>query len=141
MKAVFRKLWSLSSDRAAPASDPWVQRTLGVLDPSRSTPSYWFEFHGGVMRSAGAELARRRRQAEITVSEVVSSWSRGLVPVAMAAALAAFLLLRPDPQGPPPLRLEEILWGSAGAAAGAELSVVEVSSELAAQISFAVDVY
>ena len=60
----------------------------------------------------------------------------GLVPAAMAAALAAFLLLCPDGgQSPAPLRLEEVLWG------GTEVSATEVSNDLAAQISFVVDVY
>lgn len=137
MKAMFQKLWSLSRNGTeAPAGDPWVERTLGVLDPATAEPRYWFEFRRGVMLSAVSELGRRRRRAELTVSDVVFSWSRGLVPIAMAAGLAAFVLLRPQSaQGPAPLRLEEILWG------GTEVSASAVSDDLAVEISFAVDVY
>jgi hypothetical protein len=88
------------------------------------------------MLGAGAELARRRRAAEVTVSDVVFSWSRALVPAAVVASLAAFFALK---QGavdtPAPIRLEEILWEGAGVSPG------EVSNDLAVEVSFVVDVY
>lgn len=137
MKTVFRKLWSFSRNGThEPESDVWLQKTLTSLDPARSDPRYWFEFHRGVMLGAGAELARRRRAAEVTVSDVVFSWSRALVPAAVMASVAAFFALRPTiEETPSPIRLEEILWDGAG------VSASDVSDELAVEVSFSVDVY
>ncbi|MDX1492663.1 MAG: hypothetical protein R3253_01215 [Longimicrobiales bacterium] len=65
------------------------------LDPASHDPNYWFRFHGRVMAGAGSELARRRMMANLTVVDVLASWSRTLVPTAMlAAAVAALLLFR-----------------------------------------------
>ena len=136
MKTMFRKLWSFSRNGThEPETDAWLGKRLARLDPSQSEPRYWFEFHRGVMLSAGGELARRRRAAEVTVSDVVFSWSRALVPAAIVASLAAFFALRPASDTPAPIRLEEILWGGAG------VSASDVSDELTVEISFAVDVY
>jgi hypothetical protein len=137
MMNVLRKLWGLRRNGAQePESDAWVQKTLASLDPSQRHPRYWFEFHRGVMLSAGAELARRRRAAEVTVSDVVFSWSRALVPAAVVASLAAFFALRSaSVETPVPIRLEEILWEGAGVSPG------EVSDRLSVEVSFAVDVY
>ena len=136
MKTVLQKLFRFSRNGTEPAEDAWVQRTLTSLDPAAREPRYWFEFHRGVMLTAGTELARRRRIAEVTVSDVVFSWSRALVPAAAVASLAAFLALRPvATQAPAPLSLEEILLETA------DVSASEVSNEVAGEISFAVDVY
>jgi hypothetical protein len=137
MKTVLQKLFSFSRNGAEPGNDAWVEKTLTSLDPADRDPRYWFEFHRGVMLSSGAELARRRRLAEVTVSDVVFSWSRGLIPAAAAAAVAAFFALRPvSIEAPRPgLRLEEILFEST------DVSASEVSSEVSGEISFAVDVY
>ena len=84
--------------------DAHVHALLGALDPDRMDPGYWSRMHRWVVNAAGPELARRRRVASATVSEVVLSWWQTLVPTAaMAAALAAFLLLRgpqPTPRAP-----------------------------------------
>ena len=79
-----------------------LQALLAALDPDRTDPGYWHRFHRWVVNAAGPELARRRRAARATVSEVVTSWWRTLVPTAaMAAALAAFMLLRQDAPSAP----------------------------------------
>ena len=135
MKTALQKLFRFSRNGSEPEGDAWVEQTLTALDPAAREPRYWFEFHRGVMQSAGAELARRRRLAEVTVSDIVFSWSRALVPAAAAASLAAFFALRPVSTEPAPLTLEEILYESA------DVSSIDVSSAVAGEISFAVDVY
>ena len=68
---------------------------LESLDPASIDPNYWFRFHGRVMAGARTELARRRMTASLTVSDVLASWSRTVLPTAMlAAALAALMLVR-----------------------------------------------
>lgn len=96
---------------ASEGPDPVLGRTFRTLDPGRTDPSYWFRFRSRVVTAAARELARRRMLADLTVSDLVVSWSRTLVPTAvLAAAVAALVLLRP-PAAPsaPPLALEEIL--------------------------------
>jgi hypothetical protein len=133
MRGIFRKLYgSYGSDERA---EGWIGRALGTLDPARTDPRFWDEFQRNAMRSAGAELARRRRLVEMTVSDVVFSWSRALVPAALVAAMVAFLVMRPEVADPAPLRLEEILMQ------GAELSPSDMSDDLVGEISFAVEVY
>jgi len=75
--------------------DMVVARALESLDPASQDPNYWFRFHHRVMAGAGRELARRRRMVELTISDVLASWSRTVVPTAMlAAAVAALMLVR-----------------------------------------------
>jgi hypothetical protein len=137
MKTLLQRLFSSSRNGTEPESDAWLEQTLTSLDPAQREPRYWFEFHRGVVLSAGAELARRRRLADVTVSDVVFSWSRALIPAAAVASLAAFLALRSVAvESPAPLTLEEILGETA-----AEVSASDVSSEVAGEISFTVDVY
>lgn len=62
---------------------------LEPLDPERRSPGYWHRFEHRVLTSALPALARRRRAARVTVSHVVDSWSRLLVPAAVAAAVVA----------------------------------------------------
>ena len=142
MMSVFRKLWSFSRNGTKETeNDPWLETRLSSLDPAQRDPRYWFEFHRGVMLSAGGELARRRRLAEVTVSDVVFSWSRALVPAAVMASLVAFFALRSAAvESPDPLRLEEILFESIGGSVSG-VSAAEVSDETVGEISFAVDVY
>jgi hypothetical protein len=104
-----RKLWTFSRNGGDAAPDPWLHEALGALDPAERSPSYWSDFKRAVLVAARPELARRQRLAELTVSEVVFSWSRALVPAAvMAAATAGLLLFRSDESGPF-VRLEEAL--------------------------------
>jgi hypothetical protein len=71
-----------------------LERELAVLDPGQTDPGYWRRFHGWVLGSAAAELARRRLR-EATIGDVMLSWWRTVVPIAaVAAAIAGFLLMR-----------------------------------------------
>lgn len=85
---------------------------LEPLDPGWDDPGYWEGFRRTVLDRARGELARRRELVRLTVPGVLSSWSRGLMPVALAAAaIAAFMIVserRVEPE-PVPLALEDIL--------------------------------
>ena len=86
---------------------------LRVLDPSQDDPSYWFRFRGWVMKEAEGELVRRRMSVDLTVEDLLESWSRTVIPVAMAAAIAAIALMRNSPNDDPKVFLavgvEELL--------------------------------
>ena len=85
-------------------SDRGIREMLATLDPERMDPGYWPRFHRWVLNSAGAELTRRRRGADTTVSEVMFSWWRTLVPTAAAAVvLAGLFLLRGSASAPQPV--------------------------------------
>ena len=72
---------------------------LESLDPGSRDAGFWLRFHGRVMDSAQAELARRRMMAELSVVEVVFAWRKALVPMALlAAALAGILMAGPEPE-------------------------------------------
>lgn len=87
--------WSRgSADRSEePGRDTRLARALESLDPASHDPHYWFRFHGRVVAGASSELARRRVLADLTVGDVLASWSRTLVPTAMLAAAVATLIL------------------------------------------------
>src|SRR5687767_7441968 len=89
-------------DATDEAIDLELRAMLATLDPDRRDPGYWHRLQRWVVNSAGPELARRRRTANATVAEVVLSWWRTVVPTAaVAAALAAFMLLRQEaPRAP-----------------------------------------
>lgn len=73
--------------------DPELETALEALDPGRDDGLYWARFRRAVLLRAGAELARRRERFEPTVGDVVVSWGRAVVPLAVVAAgLAAVLL-------------------------------------------------
>jgi len=86
-----RMFWSARPDDEG--NDPRLHALLGEVDPGRADATYWLRFHRSTVDGARFELARRRREAELTVVEVVSSWSRALLPVALAAAAAAGIML------------------------------------------------
>jgi hypothetical protein len=73
--------------------DMVLAETLGALDPATEDPGYWLRFRGWVLTEAAGELARRRLMAELTVADVLTSWSRAIVPTALLAAVMAGLLL------------------------------------------------
>ena len=82
--------------------DVRTRELLSMLDPGMTDPGYWPRFHHWVVNAAGPELARRRRAAASTVSGVVLSWWRTLVPVALVTAvLAAAMLVRQRPSATP----------------------------------------
>ena len=87
-------------------------RGLKPLDPAWEDPGYWEGFRRAVVDRARSELARRRETLRLTVPGVLSSWSRGLMPVALAAAaIAAFMIVSEGrvQSDPVPLALEDIL--------------------------------
>jgi len=139
---MFGKRWGRRGDEAGGTlEDPVLGKALEVLDPGAGDPGYWYRFHRTVMTMATAELSRRRRATErgatdVTVSDVVMSWSRAVVPAAMlAAALAGFLLLRPMDSGPVPVGLEELLVEGFDEASVVGEAIGEVD------VSFATEIY
>jgi hypothetical protein len=134
MSGGFLKLLGLGTSGAnGDHPDAAVQRTLGVLDPARTKPGYWADFRRNAVFAAGPELARRRRLSNVTVSDVVFSWSRALLPMAAVAAAVALLLVmrtRPEP-GEVALTLDEMLWE------GIDLSSIEPAATSEVEISFA----
>jgi hypothetical protein len=91
---------------------------LGELDPGSRDAGYWNAFHDAVLRAAAPELARRRA-VPLTVSGVLLSWSRLVVPAAAVAAAAAglFLLPEPEPEAVAMYGVEDILREEANRAA------------------------
>ena len=71
-----------------------LAEALRSLDPASEDPNYWLRFRSWVMAEAASELARRRMIVELTVEDVLASWSRAVLPVALAAAVAAIALIR-----------------------------------------------
>lgn len=86
---------------------------LQELDPEHRDPGYWYRLRRSILAAAAPELARRRAMEELTVSGVLLSWSRTVVPAALlAAALAGLLLLRqPRVEGSSPAAVDELLVG------------------------------
>lgn len=86
---------------------------IRALDPAHDRPGYWERFRAEIMERAAFELARRRELARESVELVLSGWSRSLVPVAVAAAVIAAIMLgsetTQDPGPGTPLVLEEVL--------------------------------
>ena len=96
--------------------DPEIAEWLRALDPATEDPSYWLRFRSWVVESAAPELARRRLLADVTVGDVLQSWSRTLVPTALLAAAVAGLALLRGPVAPEvnPLVVEELLVSELG---------------------------
>jgi len=91
--------------------DMVLSEALESLDPASVDPNYWFRFRGWVMTGAAAELARRRLMAELTVGDVLNSWSRAVLPTALLAAAMAGLMLMQPTEAPveTAIALEELL--------------------------------
>lgn len=120
-------------------SDIEPRLPLGSLDPASGDTRYWERFHDRVMKAAGAELARRRA-LPLTVSGVLLSWSRLLVPGAAAAAVVAGLFLIPpvdQEEFTPLFGVEDILRQEATMA---DLAPVFLASETASDDMFAISV-
>jgi hypothetical protein len=101
--------------------DMALAEALASLDPATEDPNYWFLFRGWVMTGAAGELARRRVIAELTIADVLASWSRTLVPTALLAA--TMLLQARDAPSARHVGVEELL-------------VSEVSNETVATLLF-----
>jgi hypothetical protein len=84
---------------------------LKRLAPEHADPNYWMRFREWVVSEAAGELARRRLVAHLTVSDVMSSWARALLPTAaLAAALAGIILMRgPEDHLQQMVSVEELL--------------------------------
>jgi hypothetical protein len=82
-----------------------------LVDPTTRDANYWLRFRAWILKRAAPELARRRQMADLTVGEVLTAWSRALVPTAVAASLVAALLLFQGEPTPPEVAigLEELL--------------------------------
>ena len=119
-----------------------LEEQLRVLDPSQDDPSYWFRFRGWVMKEAAGELARRRMSVDLTVEDLLESWSRTVIPVAMAAAIAAIALIRSSPDEAPELFMavgvEELLVREIPAQTQAVLLSPNAAEGI---VAFAMDMY
>ena len=86
---------------------------LRVLNPAHDSPGYWERFRAEIMERAAFELARRRDRARESVELVLSGWSRSLIPVALAAAVIAAIMVGSeavrDSDPGAPLVLEDVL--------------------------------
>lgn len=124
----------LDDGRGGEGVDPRLHEILTVLDPSVRDPGYWPRFQETVVRRAAAELARRRALVELSVSELVTSWARTVVPTALLAAAAAGLLLaQPGSMTPgetqAPLTIEEALADGIEGESGPSLLSEELAGE------------
>jgi len=130
--------WNETTDGPRPAEpagrDREIAALLASLDPASHDANYWFRFQSWVLDRTAPELARRRLMAELTMSEVLTSWARTVIPTAMlAAALAGLLLLRGhEVPAPRPMGVEEVLTvGVEGASIPARLRDEEAGSAVA----------
>jgi len=116
------------SDDAGP--DPDLAQAFTQLDPEYQDPTYWYRFREWILENAAGELARRRFIHELTVGEVMTSWARTVVPVALLAAIVAGLLLSRDQSVVPvgPVGIEELLMsGVEGQTIPAALAPLEMN--------------
>ncbi len=101
------------SNEFTPDRDEGLSELMTTLDPGHTDQTYWPRFHRSVMGQALAELGRRRVVANLTVSQIMHSWARTVLPTAaVAAAVAAIVLLRPVSDTEAPLgfmAVEEVL--------------------------------
>jgi hypothetical protein len=74
-------------------SDIEPKLPLELLDPGCDDPQYWERSHARIMRAAQPHLAQRAAARSETMGEILLSWSRLVVPVTMAAAAVAGLIL------------------------------------------------
>lgn len=98
--------------RHSPERDRELEELLSVFDPASTRAGYWQGFHRKVVEAGRFELARRRRLADQTVAETVTSWARTVVPSAFVAAAAAAVILfvvPTPPQNGAEVGIEELL--------------------------------
>lgn len=75
----------------------WLASAFAAVDPGGADPHYWARFHRTVLQRSLPELVRRRRESTLSLSEVVSSWARTLLPAAAAAAAVGAILISRSP--------------------------------------------
>ena len=117
---------------------------LSLLDPELAAPGYWERSRAAVLSAVAFELAARRERARLSVTGVLSGWSKKLIPVTLVASAAALALWSGDRGGreaaapPQPLALEDVLapgaegglsWAAQGAAANSVAFMSFVESE------------
>lgn len=77
------------------------EASFEALDPAWGNSGYWDRFQARTLALVEPELVRRRQTLErMTVSDVVLSWSRAVVPMAMVAAASAVMVLLAEPGDP-----------------------------------------
>ena len=110
------------------------------FDPEHQDPSYWYRFRQWILENAAGELARRRLIHELTVGEVITSWARTVVPVALLAAVLAGLLLSRNQSAVPvrPVGIEELL---VSGVEGQTIPVALAPSETSDAVAFASEVF
>ncbi len=131
----------VTRDRTMPDDDRGT--ILAALDPGRDNPGYWRESRARIMDRVAFELARRRAAARASVAQVLSGWSRSLIPAAAAAAVIAAVVVTSESRRapePPEARLvlqdvlgdtvdetglEALLASDRTASAGAFMALVE----------------
>lgn len=115
------------ADSQTESVDEQVSAWLSDLDPGRDSATYWMRFHRDTVAAASFELARRRREAQRTVTDIVSSWSRVVVSAAVVAAAAAGIFLSQSGadvvEGP--VGVEEVLLFGFAEPASVEIEAVE----------------
>lgn len=118
--------------------DPQVAAWLHELDPEQRDPGYWLRFHARVMDRAAPVLARRRLMAELTLTDVMSSWARAVIPTAvLAAAAAALIIFRgPAPTAPTPVAVDDLLLAEVE---GVAVPAILTGSEAQEPVAFAVE--
>ena len=127
-----------SNDDLGPDLD--LAEALARFDPEHQDPNYWYRFRQWILENAAGELARRRLIHELTVGEVITSWARTVVPVALLAAVLAGLLLMRD-QSVVPVRsvgIEELL---VSGVEGQTIPATLAPSETSDAVAFASEVF
>jgi len=100
--------------------DMVLAEALQALDPASDDPAYWLRFRSWVMSEAASELTRRRMVVKLTIEDVLVSWSKAVLPIAVAAAVVAISFIRSSRVETTPV---------AAAVGVEELLVVEVAPE------------
>ena len=72
---------------------------LEILDPGYRDPGYWQRFQIQVIKAVRPHLAYRRR-TQVTMGDVMVSWSRLILPATVAAAAIAGAVLVRQTQAP-----------------------------------------
>ena len=121
-----------SNDDLGP--DVELAEAFAHFNPEHQSPNYWICFRRWILENAATELARRRLIHELTVGEVITSWARTVVPVALLAAVLAGLLFSRNQSAVPvrPIGIEELLVsGVEGQTIPAALAPLETSDAVA----------
>jgi hypothetical protein len=127
-----------SNDDLGP--DVELAEAFAHFNPEHQSPNYWIHFRRWILENAATELARRRLIHELTVGEVITSWARTVVPVALLAAVLAGLLLSRNQLAVPvrPIGIEELL---VSGVEGQTIPAALAPSETSGAVAFASEVF